>query len=111
MFLHGYFESGGPSDAAALAPLSLIAVLKIYLTDFLKYTFRGENAKNRALFGGEKMKAAAVYQAGVNHGRGHSLNRFILLKINYSLRRPRPAIWPPALRRAVRSPAPRIMIE
>jgi hypothetical protein len=35
------------------------------LTDFLKSRFLGENAKNRAFYGGEKMKAVPVYHAGI----------------------------------------------
>jgi hypothetical protein len=36
-------------------PISeLIPALQLYLTDFLKYTFRHENAQNRAFYGGEK---------------------------------------------------------
>jgi hypothetical protein len=42
--------------------------LTLYLTDFLNRKFSGENAKNRDFSGGEKMKAAAVYQARINHG-------------------------------------------
>jgi hypothetical protein len=44
--------------------------LKIYLTDFLNRTFRGENAqKSRFLRRGEK-KSGALYHAGINHGAG-----------------------------------------
>jgi hypothetical protein len=48
--------------------LSLIRALKLYLTDFLKCIFLRENAKNRAFSGGEKLKAAAVYQTVINQG-------------------------------------------
>jgi hypothetical protein len=66
MFLRGYFESRDPNGAAGLVPLSLIAVLELYLTDFLKCTFRGENAQNRAFCGGEKSTAVSIYQARIN---------------------------------------------
>jgi hypothetical protein len=53
-----------------LARLSLIPVLKLYLTDFLNRTFSGENAKDCAFFGVEKMNAAAVYPSRFNQGAG-----------------------------------------
>jgi hypothetical protein len=68
MFLRSYFQSSGSQDAAGLPPLSLIAALTLYLTDFLKRTILRENAKNRAFSGGQKLKAAAVYPPGINQG-------------------------------------------
>jgi hypothetical protein len=66
--LLSYFENAGFAGAAAFTPLWLTPVLRLYLTDFLKCTFRGENAQNRAFSGGEKLKAAAVYCANINQG-------------------------------------------
>jgi hypothetical protein len=40
---------------------------KLYLTDFLNRVFLGENAKNRAFYGGEKSTAVSIYHSGVNH--------------------------------------------
>jgi hypothetical protein len=34
----------------------------------LNRTFPGENAKNRAFCGGEKLETAAVYHNAINHG-------------------------------------------
>jgi hypothetical protein len=48
--------------------LSLIPVLILYLIDFSNRIFAGENAKNLAFYGEEKMKAAAVYPACIKHG-------------------------------------------
>jgi hypothetical protein len=70
VFLHSYSEAYASGSAAGLAPLWLIPALKLYLTDFLKRTFPGENALNHAFCGGKKLKAAAVYQASFNHGGG-----------------------------------------
>jgi hypothetical protein len=67
MFFHNYFENDGSTDAAGFARFSLIPVLKLYLTDFLKCTFLGEFNKNRAFSGGQKLKAAGVYQARIKH--------------------------------------------
>jgi len=41
--------------------------LRLYLTDFLKYAFLRENAKNRVYHGVEKSTAACIYQAVINH--------------------------------------------
>jgi hypothetical protein len=68
MFSHSYFESRGSGGAAGFAPLSLIAVLKLYLTDFLKCTFLGEIVKNRAFCGGQKLKAVSLYHPAINPG-------------------------------------------
>jgi hypothetical protein len=65
MFLHRFFENCGCGGAACVAPLSLIQDLKLYLIGFLNRTFPGENAKNRAFFGGEKLKSTAVYRSGI----------------------------------------------
>jgi hypothetical protein len=66
MFLQSYSERGGSRDVTGLAALSLMPVLRIYLTDFLNRTFSRENAKNHPFCGGEKMKTAAVYHAVIN---------------------------------------------
>jgi hypothetical protein len=76
MFLLGYFESDGSGDAAGFAAVSLIPVLRLYLTDFWESRFLGENAQNRAFFGGEKLETAALYLPLINQG---------------------PAAWKPAL--------------
>jgi hypothetical protein len=70
MFLLKYLESRGFGDAVSLGRLSLISALTLYLTDFLNRVFSGENAKNREFSGGEKMRAATVYHAGIKHGAG-----------------------------------------
>jgi hypothetical protein len=70
MFSLSYSESAGFGDAVVLTPLWLIAVLELYLTDFLKCTFSGEFNKNRAFFGGKKLKAATVYPARINQRAG-----------------------------------------
>jgi hypothetical protein len=54
MFSLDYFDSRGLRDPAGLPRLSLIPVLHLSLTEFLNRTFAGENAKNRAFFGGKK---------------------------------------------------------
>jgi hypothetical protein len=68
MFFQDYFCDRGLGTAIRPAPLWLNSVLKVYLTDFLNRTFPGENAKNRAFCGVEKMEAASVYQLHVNQG-------------------------------------------
>jgi hypothetical protein len=68
MFLLSLFRGRGLQRRRRFALLWLIAALRLYLTDFLKCTFRGENAQNRAFSGGEKLKAAAVYCANINQG-------------------------------------------
>jgi hypothetical protein len=40
----------------------------IYLKDFLNRAFLRENAKNRAFYGEEKLRAASVYHYGIKHG-------------------------------------------
>jgi hypothetical protein len=42
--------------------------MTLYLTDFLNRTFSRQNAQIRAFYGGEKLRAAAVYHAGINQG-------------------------------------------
>jgi hypothetical protein len=66
MFFQSYFETGSSRAAAGLAGLPLIAVLRLYLTDFWNRIFPGENAKNRDFSGREIIKAAAVYQTRIN---------------------------------------------
>ena len=39
----------------------------LILTGFLKRIFPGENAKNRAFYGGEKMKPARLYHTRIKH--------------------------------------------
>jgi hypothetical protein len=70
MFLRDYFWHSGSRDAPCIARFSLIPVLKLYLRDFLNRTFSGENAKNHAFSGGEKLNAAGVYHARIKHGPG-----------------------------------------
>jgi hypothetical protein len=67
---------------AGLAALSLIPVLTLYLIGFLNRIFPGENAKNRAFCGGEKLKAAAVYHAAINQGAGPCKSAFDLRCLN-----------------------------
>jgi hypothetical protein len=66
MFLHRYFWGGSSGDGRVAPPLSLIAVLKLYLTDFLECPFLGEFNKNRAFCGGEKLNITAVYPPDFN---------------------------------------------
>jgi hypothetical protein len=68
LFLLSYFESIGSGGGSLPAPVGLIAVLRLYLTDFLTRAFSGENAQNRAFCGGQKLEAAAVYPAPINQG-------------------------------------------
>jgi len=70
MFLLDYFDKRGVKDMPGVARLSLIWLLQLYLTDFLKSTFLRENAKNRGFYGAEKLKTATVYPSGINHPCG-----------------------------------------
>jgi hypothetical protein len=47
--------------------LALNPGLRLYLTDFLNRTFSREIAQNRDFYGGEKLSAACLYHAGINH--------------------------------------------
>jgi hypothetical protein len=51
---------------------------KIILTGFLNRTFAGENAKNHAFCGGEKLKSSGVYQARIKHGAAQWKSTFRL---------------------------------
>jgi hypothetical protein len=59
---------GRPSWSTGRALPWLIRKLDLYLTDFLKRTFPGENAKIHAFCGVEIFRTRRVYQSGVNHG-------------------------------------------
>jgi hypothetical protein len=77
MFLHGYSESHGLRDAIAFARVWLIPVLKSYLTDFLKCTFWGENAKNRAFYGGKNQQPRAFTTPELTKAQRHGNRRSV----------------------------------
>jgi hypothetical protein len=77
--LRSYSGNCGSRDAAGSARLSLIAVLELYLTDFLKCIFPGENAKYRAFCGRKKLKAASVYPPAINQSAVPSKSALRLL--------------------------------
>jgi hypothetical protein len=84
MFLHDYFWNNGSRDAPCIARFSLIPVLKLYLRDFLNRTFSGENAKNHAFCGGEKLNAAAVYPTLINQGAALRISWLFLRNLHHS---------------------------
>jgi hypothetical protein len=61
-----YFSRSRCSWSAPRAVPWLIQGPDLYLTDFLESRFSGENAKNRAFYGGKKMKTATVHLPNIN---------------------------------------------
>jgi hypothetical protein len=61
-------RAAAPAPPPGVGALSLLAILQLYLTDFLKCTFLRENAQNRTSYGGEKSRMSAVYRPAINQG-------------------------------------------
>jgi ArsR family transcriptional regulator, arsenate/arsenite/antimonite-responsive transcriptional repressor len=77
MFLRSYFESLGFRDEAGWLPLSLIPLLRLYLTGFLKRTFPGEIALNRGFCRGKTQSLQAFTTPRLTKALRHENRRFV----------------------------------